>query len=119
MVTETQSLESSTDEKALVGGGALAGLAALVSASCCILPLVLVNIGAGSALASNLSVLTPFRPWLIVLTVVLVVAGFAVVTRRGQRPTRAMGALSGVAVTLALAALVVPVFEEGILAWLS
>ena len=119
MTTETQSAERSSDEGTIAGGGAIAGLAAIVSASCCILPVALVNLGASSALVANLSVLTPFRPWLIALTVILVGVGGAIVVRRGHRPTGPVTVLSGVAILLALAAIVVPVFERDILVWLN
>ncbi len=103
----------------MASGGAFAGLAALLSASCCILPLALVNLGVGSALATNLSELAPFRPWLIGLTVALVGVGLAVVVRRGRRPTRMVSGLFSVAALLAVAAIIVPTFESNILTWLD
>ncbi len=50
-----------------IGTGTLAagGVAAILASTCCLGPLVLVSLGLGGAWVSNLTVLEPFRPWLL------------------------------------------------------
>jgi mercuric ion transport protein len=45
--------------------GTAAGLGALVSSSCCVLPLALAGLGASTAVFSGLEVLTNWRPFLL------------------------------------------------------
>lgn len=45
--------------------GAAAGLGALVSSSCCVLPLALAGLGAGTAVFSGLEMLANWRPFLL------------------------------------------------------
>lgn len=119
MSADSPSGNASRDEQVMASGGALAGLAALLSASCCILPLVLANLGVGSALAANLSELTPYRPWLIGLTVAIVGVGLALTFRRGRRPTRMVAGLFSAAALFAVSAILIPTFESDILTWLN
>ena len=66
----------------LAAAGAL--LAALASASCCVVPFALIGLGVGGAWVSNLTVLAPWQPYFIALALVLLVAGFGLVWRRAR-----------------------------------
>lgn len=50
-----------------IGAGSLAasGLAAILTSTCCLGPLVLVSLGLGGAWLSNLTALEPYRPWFL------------------------------------------------------
>jgi len=56
-------------------GGILASLFAVIGASCCILPIILINLGLSSALVSHLGFFARFRHWFILFTPILVGGG--------------------------------------------
>jgi mercuric ion transport protein len=58
------------------GAGALVGLTALVSSSCCLVPLALAGLGASGAVFSGLEVLAGVRPYLLGAAAVALVAGW-------------------------------------------
>ena len=64
---------------ALAIGGLLGALAA---SSCCILPLVLVTLGASGAWIGTLTTLAPYQPIFVVVTIGFLAAGFYLVYRR-------------------------------------
>lgn len=59
--------------------GALTG--SVLASSCCILPLVLVSLGAGGAWMSTLTALAPYQPFFLTLAAVSIGAGFWLVRR--------------------------------------
>lgn len=104
-------------------------LTAVAASACCVGPLILVALGVGGAWASRLSVLEPFRPLFIALTVGLLGFGFY----RAYRPTggdacgadgsctvphsrRASRVALWVATPLALGLLLLPYFVSSIVA---
>lgn len=70
-VTDTVRTPHPTENHAVpsTGGiaalGAVAGLGALISSSCCVLPLALASLGASAAVFSWLEVLANWRPFLV------------------------------------------------------
>lgn len=64
----------------LVATGSVIG--AVAATSCCILPLVLVSLGAGGAWISNLTALAPYQPIFVITTLGLLAYGFWMVYRR-------------------------------------
>jgi len=62
----------------LAGGGAVAGLAALIGASCCVLPILLVQLGVSTALVAQLGFFADAKPYLLPAAAVLLVVGFVV-----------------------------------------
>lgn len=54
------------------GRGPLAagGLAALLASACCLGPLVLISLGVSGAWISNLTILTPYRPFFIIAALI-------------------------------------------------
>jgi mercuric ion transport protein len=75
----------------LAGLGGAAGLGALVSSSCCVLPLALASLGAGSAVFAGLEFLAEVRPYLLGgATLVLLLAWMAFL-RRGTTACNADG----------------------------
>lgn len=60
----------------LAGAGALVGLTALVSSSCCVVPLALAGLGASGAAFSGLLLLAAIRPYLLGVAVLSLLAGW-------------------------------------------
>jgi len=67
--------------------GALMG--GLLASSCCILPLVLVSLGAGGAWMSNLTALAPYQPVFLGLAVMSITGG-AWLSRRARNQACAL-----------------------------
>ena len=100
-------------------GGVLTSVFAIVGASCCILPIILVNLGVSSALVSHLGIFTRLRPWLIALSLALIVAGFVFTFRGGRRPNRRTLTVLIIATLLTLCALILPYYEGDLQRWLN
>jgi mercuric ion transport protein len=77
--------ERNTDAKGggvAAGAGLVAGLAAIVASSCCVLPIVFVGLGLGSVAAITIPTLAALRPYLLGAAVLAVVAAWAHYARR-------------------------------------
>lgn len=72
---------ASNGQKLLAAGGLLGALAA---SSCCILPLALFSLGIGGAWIGNLTVLAPYQPIFVAITLAILSFGFYRVYRRPQ-----------------------------------
>ena len=57
---------------------------AVAASSCCILPVLLVSVGAGGIWIGKLTALAPYQPFFIVVTLGLLTWGHVVVYRRRQ-----------------------------------
>jgi mercuric ion transport protein len=66
----------------LAGLGAVTGLGALAASSCCALPLALAGLGAGSAVFGGLEILANWRPLLLGVAVMVVLAAWILLVRR-------------------------------------
>lgn len=66
----------------LVGCGATFGLGALISSSCCALPILLASLGAGSAVFSALELLTHWRPYFLGGGMLALLGGWVLFFRR-------------------------------------
>ncbi len=118
-MTEQNNNESSQKSGSwFAGGGIIAGFFAFIGASCCVLPIILVNLGVSTALVGNLAFFARAQVWFQWLTLVLIAAGFFFAFRRG-RPRPRVIALLCLAVVLAVAAYVLPSYEGAILRWLN
>ena len=73
----------------VAAGGALAALA---SASCCVVPFAAFSVGAGGAWLGNLTALAPYQPYFYACTCVFLAAGFVMVYRRPRTLVCAEGA---------------------------
>lgn len=72
----------------LTGAGLLTGTGAVLSASCCVLPLALGGLGAGASVFSALEVIADYRTPLLIASALLVVAAWWVYFgRRGAIST--------------------------------
>jgi mercuric ion transport protein len=71
-----------TTRPALFAAGGVLG--ALVSSSCCVLPLALFSLGAGGAWIGQLAALAPYQPIFLAVTLGFLGAGFWRVYRKPQ-----------------------------------
>ncbi len=103
----------------LAGGGVLSGLFAFLGASCCILPILLVNLGLGSAIVGNLAVFARFRSWFLVAALALTIASAVIAHRGGRRPRPGFWISAGAALVFVAAARMLPHYEGALLQWLN
>lgn len=82
-----QPLEADQGESGKKWLSAAGLLGALASMSCCILPLVLFSLGAGGAWIGTLTALSPYQPYIIAVTLVLLAVGFYLVYRKPSPET--------------------------------
>ena len=100
----------------LATGGILSGLLASVGATCCVLPLVLIHLGAGTALAGSLAVFAPLRPWFLLGAAELLIVAGGIAWRRGRLRGGFLALLIVGGAVLA-AALILPAYERELIAW--
>ena len=100
---------------ALASGGLVSGLAALIGASCCVLPLILANIGLGGAWIANLVFFVDAKPYFLAASVLFIVFAFIIAFWGGRSPSRKTLVILGVATALTGAAYVMPWYEGRIL----
>ena len=67
--------------KTSVLGSAFASLGAILASSCCIIPLMLFNMGIGGAWLANLAVLQPYRTHFIGVAILMFAAGLFLFVR--------------------------------------
>jgi len=70
----------------LAGLGAITGLGALAASSCCALPLALAGLGAGSAVFGGLEILANWRPLLLGVAVMVVLAAWGLLLCGDRSP---------------------------------
>jgi mercuric ion transport protein len=99
----------------VAGGGMLAGLGALIGASCCVLPIALASLGVSSAAVAQISFFAKAKPWFLGVAIFLLAANIILATRSGQRPSRRLLALLIAGVLLIAAAILLPAQESAIL----
>lgn len=99
------------------GGGIVTGLAALIGASCCVLPILLVQAGVSTALVAHLAIFAQAKPYLLALTAVLILAGFVAAFWGGRRPRPRVLVLLVLAALLVAGAYSMPFYERELLDW--
>ncbi len=67
-------------------GSAFCSLGAILATSCCIVPIVLVNLGLGGAWVANLAELKPYRIYFIAVSVVFAGIGLLIYIRNLMQP---------------------------------
>jgi mercuric ion transport protein len=100
-------------------GGALAGLGTLLGASCCVLPLLLAQVGLGTALVAQLSFLVQAKPYLLAATLALIAAALVASFWGGRRPRPLVLAMLLGAAALVIAAEILPHYEGQIMRWIG
>ncbi|KAF0180745.1 MAG: hypothetical protein FD160_1707 [Caulobacteraceae bacterium] len=99
------------------GGSLITGLAAMIGASCCVLPILLVQAGLSTALVAHLGVLASAKPYLLATTAALILAGFVAAFWGGRRPRPMVVVILVIAALLVIGAYVMPQYENLLLEW--
>lgn len=95
----------------LAGGSVLTSLASLIGASCCVLPLVLVNLGLSGAFVAQLAVFARYRDYFMALALGLIAAALIRAFWRGRRPSRTVLIVLLASLAIVIGAYVMPSFE--------
>ena len=103
---------------ALASGGVLSALGAFVGASCCVLPLILVNFGLGGAWIANLAFFVEAKPYFLGASLLFITFAFIVAFWGGRKPSTRTLVILGVASSLTAVAYVMPWYEGRILRFL-
>ena len=102
----------------LASGGLVSGLAAFIGASCCVLPLFLVNIGLGGAWIANLAFFVGAKPYFLAASILLIVLACIAAFWNGRKPSTKTIVILGAASGLTAIAYVMPWYEGRILRFL-
>jgi len=100
-------------------GGILASLGGFLGASCCVLPLALVNLGVSSAIVANLGFFVGAQPWFTGAAALLLAASFFSAFWGRRRPHRRLLVMLGVAAGLVAVTHLAPSYEKELLQWLN
>lgn len=103
----------------IAGGSALSGLAAFIGASCCVLPLILVNIGVSTALVGKLAFFARAQQYFMGAAVAFLVAALIASFWNGRRPSKGVAITLGLTTALLLAAYIIPSYEAQLLRWIN
>lgn len=118
-----ENVETKRDHKPavrfLASSSAASALAALIGASCCILPIVLFNMGIGSAVIAQLGVFTRYRDHLLGAALVLLIVGIGAALWSGRKPSGRAIAVFGLSAATIVAAYLLPSIEADILRFLG
>lgn len=102
----------------LAGGGAIAALASLLGASCCVLPLSLVQLGVSTAMAAHLAMFTQARPFLLATAAIFLTAGASAAFWGSRRPQPMVLTLLAIGALLVLGSALMPHYESALVDWL-
>lgn len=100
-------------------GGAATGLAALIGASCCVLPLILVNLGVSAALVGKLAFFARAQSYFMAATGLLIGAAIIAAFWSDRRPSQRVIATLAFASLLVLGAYIMPFYEGALLRWIN
>ena len=103
----------------LAGGSVLGGFLAFLGASCCVLPILLVNLGVSSALVANLGFFARYKSAFMIVAMLLLAGAMVFALRGGRRPKTRFWISVSVAVLLLAGAWILPSYEGELLRWLN
>ncbi|MCA8897081.1 MAG: hypothetical protein KDA48_17610, partial [Amphiplicatus sp.] len=101
------------------GGGAFSGLGALIGASCCVLPLILINLGVSAALVGKLAFFARFQQYFMGGAVILLAVAIVAAFWKGRRPGKRVVITLALAAALIVAAYIMPFYEPQLLRWVN
>lgn len=110
--------ESVTPKSALASGGLISGVAAFIGASCCVLPLILVNMGLGGAWIASLAFFAVAKPYFLIASALFIALAFVVAYRGNRKPSTITMIILGSATGLTAIAYTMPWYEGRILRFL-
>lgn len=103
----------------MAGGSVLSGFAAFVGASCCVLPLILVNLGVSTVLVGKLAFFARAQHYFMGAAVVLLGAAIIAAFWKGRRPSKRVSITLVLAALLVVVAYIMPFYESQLLRWMS
>lgn len=103
----------------IAGGSALSGFAAFIGASCCVLPLVLVNLGVSTALVGKLAFFARAQQYFMGAAVVLLIGAITAAFWKRRRPSKRVAITLVLAVLFVFAAYIMPAYEPQLLRWVN
>jgi len=98
-----------------LGGSMLGGLGAFVGASCCVLPLLLFNLGVSSAVIAQLGFFARYKDIFFYGALGLLFVGMLAAFYRGRRPARRVVIIFFVALVIIGASYILPFYEPELL----
>lgn len=116
---ETTAAKGSRANGWLVGGGLMGGVFAFLGASCCVLPILLVNLGVSSALVANLGFFARYKTAFMIVAALLLAGAIVFAFRGGRRPKARFWVSVVTAVLLLAGAWILPSYEGELLQWLN
>lgn len=96
-------------------GGLVGSIAAFIGASCCVLPLILFNLGVSSAVIAQLGLFARLRDELLYVALALIAVGGYFTFRRRQKPPVRTLIMLCFAIALVSAAYLIPLYERDLL----
>jgi len=97
--------------RGLVGGGILGGMAAFIGASCCVLPIILFNMGVSSVVIAQLGFFARYTDEFLVASLVFIGAGVFWAFRGGRRPGKGATVMLLLSLVLVGTAYILPNYE--------
>ena len=121
MTNKINNQNKSTSVKSTLfsSGSALSGLFAFIGASCCVLPLMLINLGISGTLVAQLAVFARYKNWFLGISLILVILAVWFSYRNGKRPTKTVLVLLIFSGLLIVTAYTLPFYEASILQWVQ
>jgi mercuric ion transport protein len=102
----------------LARGSFLGSILAFIGASCCVLPILLVNLGVSTALVGRLAFFARYKDWFLGLSLLAILLALGFAFRNGRKPTRRLMIWLGVSTLLIAIAYTLPHYEGQILRWI-
>jgi|TARA_R110000787_G_scaffold219216_1_gene327953 mercuric ion transport protein len=107
--------QSRLGPKLAAGSGLTSAIAGLIGASCCVLPIVLFNMGVGSAVIGNLIFFADKTEYFLIGALLFIVLGIIASVWGGRRPGRRAVIMFVMSVIIVILAYILPSFEGDIL----
>ena len=117
--THQQSRQPLIGENWLTGSGLVSAIAALIGASCCVLPLILFEMGIGSAVIGSLGFFAGKTAYFLLAALLFIAVGVIASFWRGRRPRKPTLIMFALSIFIVVLAYILPGFEGDILRWLN
>ena len=118
MSDELEKTRPATKGAIIARSSMLAALGAFIGASCCVLPIILVNLGVSAFLVSKLAFCARAQPYFMGAALILLAAALITAFWNGKRPGRAVSISLVLTTVFLLAAYILPFYEGQLLRWM-
>ena len=103
------------DPRVAVGGSLASAVAGLIGASCCVLPIILFNMGVGSAVIGNLAFFADKTEYFLLGALLFIALGVIASFWGGRKPKKRVIILFGLSAFIVVLAYILPSFEGDIM----